>query len=159
MGTMTPRGLCWQGRGRAPSPSPSPAQARLSGHAQLVRISPTPTGILSSMPAPPFHSGMLHISRDDSQIHGKVPTNNILQLCSTAASVRRHCQASATRGPVCGTLHSRGIVLCLAAATNTTTINNHSLKPRYSFTPSQLQNKTRRMVARGDVTWPELPAQ
>nr|XP_009936848.1 PREDICTED: LOW QUALITY PROTEIN: kinesin-like protein KIF26A [Opisthocomus hoazin] len=83
---MTPRGLCWQGRGRAPSPSPSPAQARLSGHAQPVRISPTPTGILSSMPAPPFHSGMLHISRDDSQIHGKVPTNNILQLCSTAAS-------------------------------------------------------------------------
>ena len=100
---------------------------------------------------------------DVSQIHGKVPTNNILQLCSAASSIHRHCQASAARDLMHGTLHDqtgkgRETILCLAAGITITTVNNHSLKPRYSFTPSQLQNGTRRMVARGDVTWPELPA-
>lgn len=97
-------------------------------------------------------------------IHGKLPTNNILQLRSAASSVRRHCQAPALRDLMRGTLHNEagkgwGIIPCLAAAVNTTAINNHSLKPQYSFTSPQLPHGIRRMVARGHIAWPKLPAK
>lgn len=96
--------------------------------------------------------------------HGKVPTNNILQPCSAASSVGRPCQASALRDLMRGTLHNEAgkgwdIIPCLAAAVNTTAINNHSLKPQYSFTSPQLPRGIRRMVARGDIAWPKLPAK
>lgn len=146
--------------------SPRPALPRLacSGMLGWCISCALPLCVLSSTLAPPSHAGMGCCTSEGvvSQIHEKVPTNNILQLHCAVSSIHRHCQTAATPDPMCGMLHNhtgkgQEIILGLAAAINITTISNHSLKPRYFFTPSQFQNGTRRAVARGDMTWPELP--
>lgn len=164
MGTTTPRSLRWQGRGSAPFPLTQPCpglpvRARSAG--AYLAHSHWRFELHTGTSLPPQDAA--HQREMSAKAMGRCQARYILQLCSAASSVRRRCQASATCDLMGGTLRDqagkgREIVFCLAAAINITTINNHSLKPRYSFTPPQLQNRTRRMVARGNVTWPELPA-
>lgn len=164
VGARTPHGLHWQGRGSAPFPLPqpcpgSPVGTRSAGaylpHSHWrfelrtgTSLPPRDTAHQREMSAKSMGRCQLTTSCSIAPRHPPYAGAARLQWCATWCGAR------------CTTMQEKAerSFFCLAAAINITTINNRSLKPRDSFTPLQLQNGNSRMVARGDVSWPELPA-